>query len=211
MKTIVITGATKGIGLSISKSFSNAGHHLIICARSENDLQVTKKELERTASKVHAFVVDVSKKDDLKNFVEEINQITPTIDVLVNNAGVFLPGSVHEENEDHRGDEGNQSTLPRPFRHPPKSSKDRHGQARRDQGSNQTHIKPDQKGYVVRMTTGKHSTFSQGLRHHGSALEVILGGTHCLWKVIRAPEAPSQPRMHADLFSCILPNQQPSD
>ena len=95
----VITGATKGIGLAIAEKLANAGYHLSICSRTATDLEQVKKSLEKKHPNitVNTSVVDMRNMDAVKAFGKEVSNIDGGIDVLVNNAGVFIPGMTHEE------------------------------------------------------------------------------------------------------------------
>ena len=96
----VITGATKGIGKAIAIKLANEGFNLSVCARTENDLTELKKELEPTGVKVLAFVADCSKKENVVAFFESTRATFETIDVLVNNVGVFLTGNLLDEDDE---------------------------------------------------------------------------------------------------------------
>ena len=96
---IVITGASKGIGKAIAAGFAAEGATLFLCARNELDLYNTVAELQQknASSTINARVADVSTKDGAKNFGQWILDKATPIDVLVNNAGQFIPGSVCNE------------------------------------------------------------------------------------------------------------------
>lgn len=96
----IITGATKGIGRAIAESFAAEGIHLAICARNEAELLDCKKDLESRFS-IHVLtqVVDVSDKEAVLAFAKYVGENWDKVDVLVNNAGVFLPGAIEEEAE----------------------------------------------------------------------------------------------------------------
>jgi len=96
----VITGATKGIGKAIAMKLASEGFNLSVCARTENDLAELKKELEPTGVKVFAFVADCSKKEEVLAFFENTLATFATIDVLVNNVGVFLTGNLLDEDDE---------------------------------------------------------------------------------------------------------------
>lgn len=98
MKTVVVTGATKGIGRAISRKFAQNGHSLAICSRNNQDLKNFSKELtDLGAPKVFYEQCDVALKDDIEMFAENLVQECGQVDVLVNNAGVFIPGKISEE------------------------------------------------------------------------------------------------------------------
>ena len=95
----VVTGGTKGIGSAISHTLAGAGMHIAACSRNQNDLDALQRELERFEVDVITQVVDVSKKKELLVFAQEIGEKWPRIDLLINNAGVFVPGAVLEEDD----------------------------------------------------------------------------------------------------------------
>lgn len=97
---IVVTGGTKGIGKAIIENFAKEGKNVIVCARNEEDLENLKIEIEsKFKVTVETLICDVSKKEDCKTFVEFVNNQSEDIEILVNNAGVFIPGAIHEEEE----------------------------------------------------------------------------------------------------------------
>ena len=87
MRTIVVTGASKGIGFETSLHLLKSGHRVIAIARSEDKL--TKLKLKSGSNNLHLVTADITKETDLiaiKNIVSEIGQI----DCLINNAGMVL-------------------------------------------------------------------------------------------------------------------------
>jgi len=99
-KLIVVTGGTKGIGRAILNRFAQAGFDVATCARKQQELTDLKQQLE-SAHSVQAFVkqADMSVIDQVKDFVKYILALQRPVDVLVNNAGYFVPGSVISEPE----------------------------------------------------------------------------------------------------------------
>lgn len=97
---VIITGASKGLGKAIAEKYAEAGHHLIICARNENALLETKKFLlqKNVNCKVEVLASDLSKKKDVEAF-GNFCLMFGNPDILINNAGNFLPGSLYEEKE----------------------------------------------------------------------------------------------------------------
>ncbi len=99
-KLIVVTGGTKGIGRSIMECFARAGFDVATCARKATELADLKKEFE-SKYRVQALVkqADMSAIGQVKDFVQYILSLQRPVDVLVNNAGYFVPGSVISEPE----------------------------------------------------------------------------------------------------------------
>ncbi len=99
---IVITGATKGIGRAIARSLAEKGHQLALCARTTADLEDLRDELltQTICKKVMIRSLDVRCRSSLKLFGEAVLKEFGYIDVLINNAGVFIPGKFIEETSD---------------------------------------------------------------------------------------------------------------
>lgn len=99
-KLLVVTGGTKGIGRAIIERFALAGFDIITCARKEDDL-IKLKEVVEAKYKVKAFTykADMSAKNQIFAFAEYVKSLNQPVDVLVNNAGYFIPGSVLDEIE----------------------------------------------------------------------------------------------------------------
>ncbi|QSE97095.1 SDR family oxidoreductase [Fulvivirga lutea] len=99
-KIALVTGGTKGIGKALIETFSENGFDIVTCSRSESDLEKLKKEIEDRFKNVLEYSkVDMSKKEEVQKFADEVLKKYPSIDVLINNAGVFIPGQIHEEEE----------------------------------------------------------------------------------------------------------------
>lgn len=100
-KYILVTGGTKGIGRAIIEKFAADGFHIITCARSESALRALKLDIEQkyTFSKVFYLATDLSDQASLKAFISYVQNLKVKLDVLVNNAGVFLPGTIIGESD----------------------------------------------------------------------------------------------------------------
>ena len=97
---VIITGASKGLGKAVAEKYAEAGHHLIICARNEDVLFETKQQLlQKNANcKVEMMTTDLSKKENTVEFGKYC-LLFGAPDIIINNAGSFLPGSINEEKE----------------------------------------------------------------------------------------------------------------
>lgn len=96
---IVITGASKGFGKAIAEVFAANGHNLYLCSRNEVDLYKTLEELltRFPGTTIRAKAFDLSVKEQAQAFGNWVLEQQVSVDVLVNNAGLFDPGSVHNE------------------------------------------------------------------------------------------------------------------
>lgn len=99
--SILVSGCTKGIGLSIVNIFAKHGFNVAGCARNKSALQSLFIELSTNYPTQKFFMesCDVSNSESIKIFAEDVLKEFKTIDVLVNNAGVFMPGSILSEPE----------------------------------------------------------------------------------------------------------------
>jgi 3-oxoacyl-[acyl-carrier protein] reductase len=97
----LVTGATKGIGRAISKKLAENGYNLAICARNEEKLKEFALELEALGVNVIYLTTDCSDKQAVHRFCEFTAREMGPIDVLVNNAGAFLPGALLDEAEEN--------------------------------------------------------------------------------------------------------------
>lgn len=90
MKTVLITGGSRGIGKAVAIKFAEKGNQIIINYVSEKtDTEILKNELlEAGAKDVLLIKADVSNSEDVKNMVKESIEKFEKIDILVNNAGI---------------------------------------------------------------------------------------------------------------------------
>lgn len=99
-KTAVITGGTKGIGRAIIEKFAAEKFDIITCSRKPSDLAELKLTIgAKYGVQMHTFTADISIKDQVILFTQFVNGLNVPIDVLVNNAGFFIPGLVTEEED----------------------------------------------------------------------------------------------------------------
>lgn len=95
---VIVTGASKGIGKAIAEIFAANGHNLFLCSRGEVALYKTVEELmtKFPDATIKAKPFDLSKKEEAIAFGNWcLSFVVP--DMVVNNAGLFEPGSVHNE------------------------------------------------------------------------------------------------------------------
>lgn len=87
MKTALVTGANRGIGLEIARQLAQRGFHVVVGARSEEQGRKAVEEIERVG-KGSLLVVDVSDSRSITVAAEAFGPDRP-LDVLINNAGIF--------------------------------------------------------------------------------------------------------------------------
>lgn len=90
-KTIVITGASRGIGAAAARHFAEAGAVVVLAARSAERISELAREISAAGATAHAITCDVSRASDVRALIAQAMTATGTIDVLINNAGVIDP------------------------------------------------------------------------------------------------------------------------
>ena len=89
-KTVLITGATSGIGLACARKFSQNGDRLILTGRNEQRLNEICKELREKGTEVLTLIFDVRNRKIAEKLMAELPEEWKKIDVLVNNAGLAI-------------------------------------------------------------------------------------------------------------------------
>lgn len=93
-KTVLVTGASRGIGRAIALTFAKENYHVFLnCSHSTNELESVKEEIENLpGGSCDMFIGDVGDARFVKDMFETIHKKTPALDVLVNNAGIAYIG-----------------------------------------------------------------------------------------------------------------------
>ncbi len=105
MKTILITGSTDGVGKLTATKLAKSGHQILLHGRNSEKLKNTISEIkEKTSnSKISGFVSDLSDFNSIEKMIAEISNEFSSIDILINNAGVFKsPVQQNQDNLDMR-------------------------------------------------------------------------------------------------------------
>jgi short-subunit dehydrogenase len=96
----VITGASRGIGYAIAQKFASEGFNLFIGGTNLETISKVSTQFELDYGiKCSFFAADLSVAENCKSFCAAVIDSYPQINVLVNNAGVFLGGKMMEEDE----------------------------------------------------------------------------------------------------------------
>jgi uncharacterized oxidoreductase len=83
-RTILVTGGATGIGFALAERFVNAGSRVVICGRREDAL----REAARRVPGLEVLVADLAREDERVSLARRAVEQFPTLDVLVNNAGI---------------------------------------------------------------------------------------------------------------------------
>jgi retinol dehydrogenase 12 len=94
----LITGATEGVGKATALELAKKGFTIVVAARSANKAEALKREIETsTGSSVDFIVADMASLRQVRQLAETFRRRYATLDVLINNAGVFLPTRIETE------------------------------------------------------------------------------------------------------------------
>jgi uncharacterized oxidoreductase len=99
--TILITGGATGIGLALAEAFLREGNQVIICGRREKKLQEAKLKLPS----LHVRVCDVSKYSQRETLFQWATNTFPSLNLLINNAGIQKEVDLRKGAVDLSGDE----------------------------------------------------------------------------------------------------------
>lgn len=93
-KTVIVTGASEGLGADLVRVFARSGWRVVAAARNLQRLTALSEELAEAAGTVLPVETDVADHSDVEAMVAHARNETGRIDVLINNAGIDFPGPI---------------------------------------------------------------------------------------------------------------------
>jgi NAD(P)-dependent dehydrogenase (short-subunit alcohol dehydrogenase family) len=103
-KTVLITGSTDGIGLETAKMLFAMGHHVLLHGRNPAKLEEAEKILSALpgGGRVESYVADLALMAAVEALATAVAEKHTKLDVLINNAGIYAPGSITQDGLDVR-------------------------------------------------------------------------------------------------------------
>lgn len=97
----IVTGATKGMGRAIVMELAANNYNIIFCARDEKEVQALLDELRKNYPRLQFFGMraDMEESSDVRGFAEFAEKSLGHVDVLINNAGLYIPSGLMDEDE----------------------------------------------------------------------------------------------------------------
>jgi gluconate 5-dehydrogenase len=96
-RTAVITGGSKGLGLAMAAGLASAGADVVLTSRTESEVSAAAAEVaEQFGRRAIGLQADVSSPDDCRRVVDQACDTFGKIDILINNAGINIRGSIEE-------------------------------------------------------------------------------------------------------------------
>lgn len=98
-KVAIITGASKGIGKGIAKTYAEEGAKVVLLSRTEKDLQQVVQEIKEAGGEASYIIGDVGKAEDMRRMAAETLKRHGRIDILVHNAAIYPINPIEEMTE----------------------------------------------------------------------------------------------------------------
>lgn len=99
-RTAIVTGASSGLGAEIAVALGELGWRVALGARREDRLNEVAKRVEAAGGTAFAHPLDVAAPDSIDAFFDAVEERFGVADVVVNNAGLSIPGRIHEISPD---------------------------------------------------------------------------------------------------------------
>lgn len=100
MPSAIVTGGARGIGKAIALELAQKGYDVLINFSSDLDASSILEELGKHGTKAYAFRADISKESEVENLLAFAKSVFPSLDVLVNNAGITRDGLLFRMKEE---------------------------------------------------------------------------------------------------------------
>ncbi|WP_321288809.1 SDR family oxidoreductase [uncultured Sunxiuqinia sp.] len=101
-KIAIITGASRGIGKACAIGLAGMGYHCLLISRTQQQLEELAEEIQENGGRSSLFAVDLTKQNELEECIQKIKKHYGRIDVLVNNAGMFIGGNLQVDVSEFR-------------------------------------------------------------------------------------------------------------
>jgi len=99
-KTVIITGASRGIGYEVAKNYLKFGANLMICSKDPKNIKksyLKLKKIKKSYQKLYYQVTDISSPEDINLLINQTIKKLKKIDILINNAGIYGPRGIIEK------------------------------------------------------------------------------------------------------------------
>lgn len=100
-KVVLITGASRGLGLVMARQLAREGAYLSICASNKEELNIARRQLEDLDAPVLAIQADLTLPGEAERVIEQTVAQYGRIEVLINNAGKMLVGPLNSHTQQH--------------------------------------------------------------------------------------------------------------
>ena len=114
-KVAVITGGSRGLGMSIAKAMAARGAHVVICGRKQENLDQAMEEFHKNSLEIMALPVNVGKLDQVEALFDAVDKAFGKLDILVNNAGMNIFTPAVAEMDEKLWDKTLETNLKGPF------------------------------------------------------------------------------------------------
>jgi NADP-dependent 3-hydroxy acid dehydrogenase YdfG len=96
VRTAVVTGASSGVGAALARALGALGWTVAIGARRIDRLEQTRRDVDAAGGRAFAHELDVTDPSSIERFFDALETAVGQADVVVNNAGIGVPGRLHE-------------------------------------------------------------------------------------------------------------------